>query len=584
MPERPSVSQARAWQPGALADLAEAWDRAAGGVQIHLDDTAREIAGTGDYWSGSAADEARARIEQLTAPGRAAARALIAAAAAARDGARRIGAAQQDVVDTADEAAAGGYDVADDGTVSTPAEVTDLARLLGGGDDGVARMMMARHATELTGLLTAALDRLAAADQDTADRIDIAFDGEPPAATTAAGAWTVTPQEVVGAWPVMSQDRIAAQLAAMTDAERLHLVETVPRAVGNTDGVPWPMRVAANRINVADALLAQRAVVDLPEEDKIVRMFAGGLGLDTGSAERVWLAAHADPGVRAAIVATHDQDALARIGFYEGLLAAVPDPTRRTDDLIARQIVAFDPDRSSFVELTGDLGTARAVGVVIPGLNTTIAGSAADTETSRRFVTAGGGEVAMLTYLGGPFPTGELAAGVIDAGKATYALDMAPRLVAFSEDVERVVNATGRDIPVTYIGHSYGGSILGTAEELGLTADRTMYVAAAGSGVGVEDPDDWHNRNPEVTRFSMTAPGDWIEAVQGLPISPHGADPDSMPGMIVLDTGRRLDGSVMAGPAAHSAVINEPSDAWHNILAVITGDWSALDVARVNLR
>jgi pimeloyl-ACP methyl ester carboxylesterase len=161
---------------------------------------------------------------------------------------------------------------------------------------------------------------------------------------------------------------------------------------------------------------------------------------------------------------------------------------------------------------------------------------------------------------------------------------MAPRLAAFSEDVERTVTATGRDIPVTYIGHSYGGSILGTAEELGLTADRVMYVAAAGSGVGVDDPGDWHNRNPEVNRFSMTAPGDWIEAVQGLPISPHGADPDSMPGVVRLHTGRRLDGSLMAGPAAHSAVINEPSDAWHNILAVITGDWTNLQVAGVNVR
>ena len=107
---------------------------------------------------------------------------------------------------------------------------------------------------------------------------------------------------------------------------------------------------------------------------------------------------------------------------------------------------------------------------------------------------------------------------------------MAPRLVAFSEDVDRTVDATGRDIPVTYIGHSYGGSILGTAEVFGLTADRTLYLAAAGAGVGVDDPSDWHNRNPDVLRFSMTAPGDLIEAVQGIPASPHGADPDEMAG------------------------------------------------------
>jgi hypothetical protein len=85
-----------------------------------------------------------------------------------------------------------------------------------------------------------------------------------------------------------------------------------------------------------------------------------------------------------------------------------------------------------------------------------------------------------------------------------------------------------------------------------------------------------------VQRFSMTAPGDWIEVVQGMALSPHGADPDSMPGVVRLQTGRRLDGSLMAGPDAHSAVLNEPSDAWHNILTVITGEWEQLEVAEVN--
>lgn len=580
----PTVADARRWQPEALAELADAWDRAAGGVQIHLDGLARTTLGTTEFWSGSAAEEARARIEEVTAPGRHAARALIAAAVAARDGARQIAQARLDALQIADGATAEGYAVAEDGVVTAPAAVPELLRLLCGGQDTVAAQMMALRATELTRELVAALDRLGNADRETAREIDTAFAGDPaPAATVPSAATTLTPREVVGAWPAMSQNRIAEQLAAMSEAQRRQLITEAPQQVGNTDGVPWPMRVAANRINVADAILAERRIVDLPAEDKVRRMFAGGLGLDDGSSERLWLAAHADPAVRAAIVAAHDRQAQTRIDFYQGLLADTPDPTRRGGAESARQLIAFDPARASFIELTGDLGTARSVGVVIPGLNTTIADSAADTETSRRFVAAGGGDVAMLTYLGGPFPTGALAAGIIDAGKPTYALDMAPRLVAFSEDVNRAVAATGRDIPVTYIGHSYGGSILGTAEQLGLTADRTVYVAAAGAGVGVDDPGDWHNGNPEVRRFSMTAPGDWIEAVQGLALSPHGADPDTMPGVIRLETGYRLDGSLMAGPAAHSAVINEPSDAWHNILAVITGDWKALDIEGVNL-
>jgi hypothetical protein len=166
--------------------------------------------------------------------------------------------------------------------------------------------------------------------------------------------------------------------------------------------------------------------------------------------------------------------------------------------------------------------------------------------------------------------------GLVGAADPRYALDMAPRLVAFSECVDRTVDATGRHIPVTYIGHSYGGSILGTAEALGLTADRTLYVAAAGAGVGVDDPRDWHKRIPDVLRFSMTAPGDFIEAVQGIPGGPHGADPDEMPGVITLATGHYDDGRLMAGPRAHIDVLNWPSDAWRNILAVITGDSETL--------
>jgi hypothetical protein len=258
-----------------------------------------------------------------------------------------------------------------------------------------------------------------------------------------------------------------------------------------------------------------------------------------------------------------------RCAFYRPLLGEIDDPAH-SGQRIDRQILAFDPARASLVELNGNLSTAKSVAVLVPGLTTTVEGSAANTQTARRFVTATRGDVATITYLGGPFPRGNPVTGLVDAAHPRYALDMAPMLVAFGEDVDRTVDATGRLIPVTYIGYSYGGSILGTAEALGLTADRTLYVAAAGAGVG--DPGDWHNRNPKVLRFSLTAPGDFIEAVQGIPGGPRGADPDEMPGVIRLTTGHYNDSRLMAGPKAHSDVLNWPSDAWRNTLAVITGD------------
>jgi hypothetical protein len=526
---RPTVSQAEAWQPDSLRRLADVWDEAARRLTAHVDSVMQEIRRSHEFWAGTTADAARDHARGIAAAGDDAARRLVIASVAARDGADQIAAALAAVRMRVSEARSGGFDVADDGTVSIRAGASALLVALSGGDPRVARDMLKMRADELTGQITDALERLGAADDDAAADIAEAFAPSPipqAAATVPAGAWPVQASDVVAGWPAMSQDRIGDQIAAMSPEQRKRLNGEFPQQVGNTDGVPWDMRVAANRVNIAQAII------------------------DTE-----------DPG---------------RIMAYRDLLGEIDDPAR-SGQRVDRQILAFDPARASLVELNGNLSTAKSVGVLVPGLNTTIEGSAANTQTARRFVAATHGDVATITYLGGRFPHGRnVASALVDAANPRYALDMAPRLVAFSEDVDRTVDDTGRPIPVTYIGHSYGGSIVGTAEALGLTADRTLYVAAAGAGVGVDDPSDWHNRNPDVQRFSMTAPGDFIEAVQGVPGGPHGADPDEMPGVIRLTTGHYDDGRLMAGPQAHSDILNWPSDAWRNILAVITGDSETL--------
>jgi hypothetical protein len=500
-------------------------------MAAHVDSAMREIHRSNEFWTGATADTARGNARSITAAGDDAARRLVLASVAARDGADQIAAARATVLTLVTEARDDGFDVADDGAVSIRAGPPPLLVALSGGDPVVARDLLTMRAGTLRQQIDDALDRLAAADTDAANDIEEAFAPSPipkAAATVPAGAWPVQASDVVAGWPAMSQDRIGEQIAAMTPEQRQRLITEFPQQVGNTNGLPWDMRVAANRVNIAQA-----------------------------------------------IVDTEDPR---RVEFYRSLLGEIDDPAR-SGQRIDRQILAFDPARASLVELNGSLSTAKSVAVLVPGMNTTIEGSAANTQTARRFVSATRGDVAAITYLGGPFPRGNPVTGVADAASPRYALDMAPRLVAFSEDVDRTVDATGRPIPVTYIGHSYGGSIVGTAEALGVTGDRMLYVAAAGAGVGVDDPGDWHNRNPDVLRFSMTAPGDLIEAVQGIPGGPHGADPDELPGVIRLATGRYDDGRLMAGPDAHTDVLNWPSDAWRNILAVITGDSETLHLA-----
>ena len=522
---RPTLTDAERWTPDALREAADAWDAAAADVHAGVEIAVQGVDASREFWTGSAAEAARRHALDVGRASDAVARATVMAAVAARDGADQIAAAQAKVLTRVADARADGFAVSDDGTVVAP-PASPLLVALSGGDGAVAGDLLALRAAELTRQIGADLDRLGEADRDAAADIEEAFTlpADRPAPTTPAGAWPVSAADVVAGWSAMKQDRIAEQIAAMTPDQRERLIAEFPRQVGNTDGVPWGMRIAANRVNIAQAIV--------------------------------------------------DADEKGRVAFYRGLLGEIDDPTgggRRVD----RQILAFDPAMATLVELNGNPSTARSLAVFVPGLNTTIEGSAANTQTARRFVSATRGDVAAITYLGGPFPRGNLVSGVVDAADPWYALDMAPRLVAFSEDVER----TAQSIPVTYVGHSYGGSILGTAEALGMTADRTLYLAAAGAGVGVDDPGDWHNRNPHVLRFSMTAPGDLIQAVQGIPGGPHGADPDQMPGVIPLTTGLYDDGRLMAGPDAHTDVVNWPSDSWRNILAVITGDSETLHKA-----
>ena len=55
------------------------------------------------------------------------------------------------------------------------------------------------------------------------------------------------------------------------DAEdiAIRLVEEHPEQLGNTDGVPWPLRYAANRINIANAVLDQQRILDRPVDEKL---------------------------------------------------------------------------------------------------------------------------------------------------------------------------------------------------------------------------------------------------------------------------------------------------------------------------
>ena len=248
---RPSVSSALAWRTEELRGLADGWDQTARVIHELAAAASRAGQDTGQVWTGAAAELAQHDARTFTAEGDAVARALVLAAVAARDGADQLAKAQATLAAHVAKARAEGFVVGDDGAAVPDLPPSALLLALSGSDPGVAAHLLAARGAELSRRIGGALDELGAADDDAAHDVREALD---------------------------TVDQVA------------------DTATGNTDGIPWEVRIAANRTNVA------QAIVDAPD----------------------------------------DADAGRRNAFYRGLLGEIDDPTG-SGHRIDRQMLAFDP-------------------------------------------------------------------------------------------------------------------------------------------------------------------------------------------------------------------------------------------------
>lgn len=349
----------------------------------------------------------------------------------------------------------------------------------------------------------------------------------------------------------LNRDAARRFFESMSSEEQRLLAMVYPSVVGNLPGVPFEARADANRVKVIVALDDEHArLPDLEEQDEEFEDDWDFLGRNNDD---------------------HDgaiQDAKSRIALYESILG---------DD---RQVILFDPSGDGAIaELhsTIDQGTHN-VGVLVPGTGANLGKFDGDAARSRGFVReselTASGDLAMITWLGGDLPDGVFW----DAPFNHYASDLAPGLAGFSHDLRQEAehSAAGPNDPgLTFAGHSYGGSVVGTSEKYGLDADRVLHIESAGMGSGVDDDDDLHPTQPDVRRYSMTAEQDFIGVTQGAGAGDgigHGADPDDFPGSTRLDTGNFADGSLIDGTFdSHSDVFTPRSDAWRNMYDVFTG-------------
>lgn len=464
---------------------------------------------------------------------------------------------------------------------------------------GLRRALVARSAADVHAYLRrhpGVIERLVA-DRGDLDLLPAGLSAELTAPPTGADP-AVTLRAI--------EDRHAAFAAAPDEGVRAGLLW--PSLVGPLDGAGVAARVAANRLLVrAELGRARRADIDL-ELRAIARRVADAsspLRALRGLRDRVissWLTRDA---ITSFVTASTDlprlvrADLRIRILLYESLLYdRVPDP-EATAGWTNRRLLLFDGSgRGRLAELWGHLdASTQAVAVLVPGTGTAVRGFHLPTQVARDLAAALAApagpslRAAVIAWMGADFP---LAIGT-NAPFAHYALAAASPLRDFVAGLPRPTHAA-----LTVLGHSYGGTMVGAAERVGLACDRVVQVASPGAGPGVRGVDDYPGVDPlgrprAPRRFSLTAPGDPIRWAQrfeapwqvlpravgsrvrgrfaGLSL---GVDPERLRGVTVLPAGtwevaRGIHevGAPLAGPSAHAGVMTPGTGAFRALTEVV---------------
>ncbi|MEV0541951.1 alpha/beta hydrolase [Nocardia salmonicida] len=546
---RPTIPQLDTWNLEGLHRAAEAARANADVLSSSVDDCSRAVSAAGS-WHGQTKDAASRRIDEEVDHRYEVRTVLLRVADDAEDAYLGLKHSKTYVLEQKNLAVAQGFAVGADGRVSHPDPGKE-------GDAGVFQLNLLSGLDEIE-----RMDNLFGARlRESVGDLGAMRDGQPD--ITLADGSVQDPDAVAIQLAAMSPDERATFLAGSSLEAQRQLVIAAPEKLGNLNGVPFVMRIEANEINVRNALTSEKAK---PNRDE------------------------------------------SRIKQLEAMLAPVPNPegagtldttAASTGDkataqlgMVDRKFVMFSTEGNGrMIEMVGEMKSgAPGVGVYVPGTSTNLNGSGSNHVAAWNLADQTGGPI--FLYMEGDFPQ-SLTSLSDGAPSPKFAADMAPRLVDFGREIDREVAAAAPGTPVSYVGHSYGGSIVGSAEQLGLRADRILHASSAGTGVF---DTGWNNANPNVQRYSMTAPGDLIGVVQSypegelripggvaLPGNPHaseslGGDPDEVPGVVRLDTGYYSDSSqahrneVVFGTDGHGKYWDDPkSTAFQNIVGVIKG-------------
>lgn len=237
---------------------------------------------------------------------------------------------------------------------------------------------------------------------------------------------------------------VRAWWGKLSNEQQRSLIEQQPALIGNMNGIPFGIRVEANRANASSVLAELKA--DEP-------VFNPAL-LDSGYPQRF-------------------QDAHAawesRVRYLERVAAG---------DV---RLAAYDPENHSIVEMIGDYDRdTTTVITYVPGTTTNEASfhGGGPQDLSRYLVDSdrSGGTVAFV-YKGSDFPDGPFAeAFLVEADSDEFVAASAPVLARFQDAVALEVPPGAQTVG---IGHSWGARNLTGSEIHGAHYDRVIALSGA---------------------------------------------------------------------------------------------------------
>lgn len=350
-----------------------------------------------------------------------------------------------------------------------------------------------------------------------------------------------------------SPEQVATWWNALSEKDKQWMIEQHPDVIGNLEGVDYTSRNQANRIMLPR--LQKQAADELQQ-------FYDTYGTSIPVTPE-----------NAGLLAEEK-----RLKDRVTALDKIDATLKKESDGVPRYLMQLDPSGPNILAAVSQNNPDEAdhIGVIVPGMTTSVAGNGKDgsildydvhatvMRESAEEAAGRGQKVAMVEFFGYDAPQG---ADVISTSKAHKGAD---RLAGFLNGIDAAREHGKGDAHITVASHSYGSTTAGIAATQvgdGVIDDLVQFGSP---GSGVQDVGEFHV--PEGHLYVSAAPY-FHDMVQGVgPDDWFGKNPDTMDGY------KHLSGDVGPAPSSyrpwdqHSGYFQKDTQANREIGSVIGGN------------